>query len=350
MFPSKNDGLFGVFVKRFKNELERQKVVFSQRALIRGKANNAVKKSVNYIKHYTKILSCTLSNNYDLIYTHYITHHIPVFLLLLPFKRKPWVFNAHGDDIVGLQQSKFLNHLACKILAKTDLIIVPTSYFKEKVETYYPFLNNNKIFISPSGGIDSSSFYHKDSKRDHTTFTLGFVSRFIEEKGWKNFLEALLKLKEKNIPFKGIIAGKGPDEEKIKAFIHTHKLTEVTFLGFVDQKELVHLYNELDLYIFPSYREGESLGLTGVEAMACGTAIIACNMAGPTTYVDHGKNGYLFEPKNTQQLFELILRYYNLEQSQKEEMRLRALSKAKNYEKTLVAKKLIDRLNYLIDN
>src|SRR5690606_644558 len=119
----------------------------------------------------------------------------------------------------------------------------------------------------------------------HSPLILGFVSRFIEEKGWKTFLDALVLLKEAHIPFKAIMAGKGPDEEEIKSHIQQKELTEVVdFRGFVAQERLVDLYNQLDLYIFPTYRESESLGLTGVEAMACGTPVVACNIAGPSTY------------------------------------------------------------------
>ncbi|MDT0294657.1 glycosyltransferase family 4 protein [Mesonia ostreae] len=349
MFPSKNDGLFGVFVKNFKEELEDHHITFSETALIKGRAISTLKKIRNYSVHYFKIVS-SFFKDYDLIYVHFITHHIPILLILLPFKNKPWVLNAHGDDIIGLQKSRFLNYFAVKILKKVDLIVVPTSYFKEKILKNYPFIESSKVFISPSGGISPKLFYKKKNIEENKVITLGFVSRFIEEKGWKTFLESLKLLQQNNVCFNAVIAGKGPDEELIKDYIKKNDINGTNFLGFVNQKDLVHLYNQLDLYIFPTYREGESLGLTGIEAMACGTPVIACNMAGPSTYIKPGLNGYLFEPKNSNQLYKYIMSYISKNELEKKKMIQEALDTSKEYEQKLVAKKLVIQLNSIVNS
>ncbi|MEH6704703.1 MAG: glycosyltransferase family 4 protein [Galbibacter orientalis] len=313
MYPSKTDPLFGVFVKNFKEGLETIGVNFSQEALIKGKSTSSIKKGIKYILHYFKILFGFIKSNYDLIYVHYLTHHLPILFILLPFKRKKWVINVHGSDIIGITPNGKIDALATKLLSAVDLLVVPTSYFRDLIITKYPFLTADKFYISPSGGIDANIFYVKKNKQPNTILTLGFISRFIEEKGWKTFLEALLLLKQNNIPFKAIIAGKGPDQDKILEYIKEYNLSnEIEFLGLVKQNQLVDIYNSLDLYIFPSYREAESLGLTGLEAMSCGTPVIACNTAGPSTYVTHKVNGYLFEPKNSIELSQYITKYYDL--------------------------------------
>lgn len=51
------------------------------------------------------------------------------------------------------------------------------------------------------------------------------------------------------------------------------------------QEELVSIYNVSDAFIFPTRREGESLGLVAIEAMACGTPVIASDFAAPKYYV-----------------------------------------------------------------
>jgi len=345
MFPSKKDKLFGVFVRNFKIEMENNGVVFTKTSLIKGKAKNPLKKTVNYLLHYLQISFHFLyKKSFDIIYIHFITHHLPILFVLLPFKSKKWVLNAHGDDVISLQNSKFLNRVAQRVLRKIDLLIVPTSYFKDKVLKNYPFLDASNVFVSPSGGIDSNYFYPIESVSKENILHLGFVSRFIEEKGWKTFLDALIKLNDNNIPFKASIAGKGPDENFIREYLKKNRLSQVNFLGFIEQSKLVQLYNMFDLYIFPTYREGESLGLTGVEAMSCGTPVVACNMAGPCTYINHQVNGYLFEPKNSDQLFECISSFIKLSKREQEAMKANAYETAKTYEKSLVAKDLIIRL------
>jgi glycosyltransferase involved in cell wall biosynthesis len=344
MFPSTKDPLFGVFVKNFKDELEKNNVLFQPISLIKGLAGNPIKKVFNYSIHYFNIL-IGIFKKFDLVYVHYVSHHIPILFLLLPFKRKPWVMNAHGTDIIDLQKNKYLNIFAEKVLKKTDLLVVPTSYFKSKVLQRYSFLEEQDVFVSPSGGIDSTKFFIKEKDADISKLHLGFVSRFIEEKGWKTFLDALLRLKEKRVPFVASIAGKGPDEQKILSTIKQYGLEEdVQFLGLIPQDKLVDIYNGIDLYVFPTYREAESLGLTGLEAMACGTPVIACNIAGPATYIQSHKNGFLFEPKNSEALTDYIIQYQRLQPEQKDKFKLKALNTSKNFRKDIVAQNLLKHL------
>lgn len=353
MYPSKTDGLFGVFVKNMRLEFENQGVDFSKLALIKGKSNSAFKKLLRYIKHYTRIffLFYFRKSNYDLIYIHYITHHIPILLLLLPFKKKPWVINAHGDDIIGLMNNSKMDYFAKIILKKVDLLVVPSSYFKTVAKNHYSFLDDDAIYVSPSGGIDPERFYRKPNSTKNEILTLGFISRFIKEKGWETFLEVLLLLKKQKIAFRAIMAGKGLDEEHIKNYITKHNLQdEVDFKGFVKQEELVDLYNELDLYVFPTYRVSESLGLTGIEAMACATPVVACNIAGPSTYIKDGENGFLFPPKEAKSLKEKIMVYVNLPRSDKDKMQDKALFTAKTYGKNKVASDLKIRIQKLLKN
>lgn len=346
MFPSKKDQLFGVFVKNFKVELERQNVIFSEESLIKGSSISILKKTKKYILHYYSILKNFIFGSYNLIYIHYLAHHLPILLLLLPFKRKKWIINTHGNDVISVENNFFLKKISNVLLKRVDLIIVPSSYFEKVLLENYHFLKKEDIFISPSGGIDTSIFYpKKKAKGFEEEIHLGFVSRFIEEKGWRTFLEALLLLKEHNIPFSATIAGKGPDEEKIKNFIKNNNLTEVYFLGFVEQRKLADLYSQFDLYIFPTLND--SLGLTGLEAMACGTPVVSTNNTGPSTYIQPEINGFLFEPKNKEQLTSCIYKYFNLNKIDRNLMSQKALETARDYEKKLVTKGLIERLKNL---
>ena len=349
MFPSNTDPLFGIFVQNFKIELEKQGIVFSKTVLIKGKAQTPLKKIIKYCIHYIKIVLRFFSYKYDLIYIHYLTHHIPILIFLTPFMFKPLVVNVHGSDIMELQNKNVLNYFAKIILKKVDLIVVPTSYFKELIMDKYSFIDSNKIFISPSGGIDSDKFYPKPIVSNKSILTLGFVSRFIEEKGWRTFLDALILIKKKGISFRAIIVGKGPDKEKILQYItHNNLKKEIDFKGLIQQEYLVDIYNNLNLYIFPTYREAESLGLTGLEAMSCGVPVIGCNIAGPSTYIKDEFNGYFFTLKDSTSLYNNILKYYNLSQKQKAQLSLNALKTAEAYNKEIVAEKLIARLQDIL--
>ena len=114
--------------------------------------------------------------------------------------------------------------------------------------------------------------------------------------------------------------------------------------------------NQFDLIIigggsaaFSAAIKAESLGLTGLEAMACGTPVIACNIAGPSTYIQSHKNGFLFEPKNSEALTDYIIQYQRLQPEQKDKFKLEALNTSKNFRKDIVAQNLLKRLKALLD-
>jgi glycosyltransferase involved in cell wall biosynthesis len=68
------------------------------------------------------------------------------------------------------------------------------------------------------------------------------------------------------------------------------------------QSALVDIYNIADAFVFPTRREGESLGLVAIEAMACGTPVIACDFAAPKYYVVDDYNGYKFPVNDFERL------------------------------------------------
>jgi glycosyltransferase involved in cell wall biosynthesis len=68
---------------------------------------------------------------------------------------------------------------------------------------------------------------------------------------------------------------------------------DVRILGYVPSDELVALYNLASAVVFPSLHEG--FGLPIVEAMACGTPVVACPAGAAVELVDEGVTGYLRE-------------------------------------------------------
>ena len=80
------------------------------------------------------------------------------------------------------------------------------------------------------------------------------------------------------------------------------------FPGTVDYSELVDYYNAADVIVMPSHYE--PFGLVPVEAMACGTPVIASNVGGLAYTVVDGKSGFHVPPKSPEHIAEKITRLY----------------------------------------
>ena len=344
MYPSLIDPLFGVFVKNFRQLLEKEGVIFSAVSIIKGKRASKTAKLLSYLKYYTSIAYNYLFKKYDLIYVHYLSHNSPILALFPGNPKAPLIVNVHGSDILN-SKGKKIDFLNKRVLKKTDLVVVPSAYFEKVMLRNYPFLNSKKIFVSPSAGVDRLKFY-PISRPENQIPILGLVSRIDTDKGWDDFLNALAILKSKNILFKAIIAGQGLEEDRMKEMIVELDLSEnVEFTGLVKQDQLVHLYNKMDAMVFPTKREAESLGLVGLEAMSCKTPVIGSDIAGLKTYIKDGNNGLLFEPGNIEDMALKIKEFLKFSVERKNEMKEEAYKTASTYEATRVISQLHKRIS-----
>ncbi len=80
----------------------------------------------------------------------------------------------------------------------------------------------------------------------------------------------------------------------------------VTFLGAQDQDTLPYYYSAAEMVVMPS--DYESFGMVALEAMACGTPVIASDVGGLAYLVRHGQTGYRVPARNEKELAAKIVR------------------------------------------
>lgn len=347
MYPSAKHPSYGIFVKNSEDILLEGGFEISQKAVISGKGRNIAEKIIKYSKFYWRILWQGFISDHNVIYVHYISHAAIPVLFLKFFTKKKLILNVHGTDVISQRNFDKLLFPFSKILCKNaDLIVSPSEYFKNTVIEKFK-VSGEKIFVYPSGGIDLEIFKKADYKRISKKFILGFVSRLDAGKGWDLYLKALFLLKTKNpdIDFQGLVIGDGNEKKLFLEMMKNLSLEEnITYVGGKSQKELPYYYNQMDVFIFPSVL-AESLGLVGLEALACKIPVIGSNRGGCLEYVFDNQNGYLFEAGKHEDLTAKIMKYFRLSALEKLEMKEKAYEVALGFEKNAVAKNLFEQLN-----
>ncbi len=320
MYPSTKNKHYGSFVKNVYYLLLDNNYIVTKNTM--SKHENKIIKLLAYIKLHTITILRGLFGSYDYVYVHFISHSSLGGIIVKKLKPSiKLVLNAHGNDVVADYdfEEKNINR-SRKYLKYADTVIVPSNYFAIIVNKEYK-VSNDKIFIYPSGGINSSKFISIDKELakekanlDKNYSYIGYISRFEKNKGYDTLIKSINELKsnKKFNKYKYIMVGTGSEEDQLLKLIKKNKLEDLVIIrNMVTQDDLVYIYNSLDIFVFPTYRKSESLGLVGLEAMACQIPVIAANNYGPTDYVKDGVNGFLFKPKDYKELTKTIVKVTN---------------------------------------
>lgn len=146
---------------------------------------------------------------------------------------------------------------------------------------YAAGMTDQPITIIPNG-IDLQKYHKRSQPKKDDKKTILYIGRLERRKGTKYLLQAFQVLAQDNANLELIIAGDGPDREKLELLAEDLKLKNINFLGFVSEELKLQLLREADLFCSPALF-GESFGIVLLEAMATGTVLVGGNNSG---YVD----------------------------------------------------------------
>lgn len=123
---------------------------------------------------------------------------------------------------------------------------------------------------------------------------IGYIGRLSGEKGVQNFPQAINELRNKQVNLRVIIGGEGELKEPIEKTIREMGLNNyVDILGWISHDDLPRYLNQLRLLVLPSYTEG--LPNIMLEAMACGTPVLATQVGAIPDIIKDGITGFLME-------------------------------------------------------
>lgn len=114
-------------------------------------------------------------------------------------------------------------------------------------------------------------------------------------KGYDTVVQALPALIRRFPRLRYILAGRGPDADRVlKLAAESGVGDKLVLPGFVSDEELPALYRAADVFVMPSRKEG--FGIVFLEAMGCGTPVVAGNADGSVDAVCDGELGAMVPP------------------------------------------------------
>ncbi|RKX59156.1 MAG: hypothetical protein DRP29_05185 [Thermodesulfobacteriota bacterium] len=221
-----------------------------------------------------------------------------------------------------------------------DSLIAVSNHLKEEVLKNYPVKRNKVVYIP--NGVDLEVFNPKGNSQDKKIL---YVGRFSMEKGIDLVPKVIRKVLETNKEVKfqiiaPLIEGMPPSAEKVKK--EFEKLSEdfperfLWIKELVGREDLAKLYNECCIFIQPS--RYEAFGLTTMEAMACGKAVITSNKGAlPEVVENAGKSIPLNSGLFAKEILSLLDDY-----RLRERYGRRGIEKAKQFSWKKVAEQMLE--------
>jgi len=154
--------------------------------------------------------------------------------------------------------------------------------------------------------VDTNFFAKRTPLRDRKP-VIGYIGRLEESKGVRKFLGAIDILNAEKEDLSYLIVGDGQLADEVRRVASRH--SNVVYRGLVPTADLPEIYNECKLLVLPSETEG--LPNVVLEAMACGTPVLARAVGGIPDIIADGKTGFILSSNNPSDIARDIVRALN---------------------------------------
>ncbi|MCL0058166.1 glycosyltransferase family 4 protein [Dehalococcoidia bacterium] len=229
-----------------------------------------------------------------------------------------------------------LENLVCKLSSRIATES-PNLVYERRLERY-----ENKIFPKGSLFVDTNLFKSEKNLGELDNL-VGYIGRLSEEKGVLNFARAIPEIYKERADVEFLVVGDGHLRDKLEEYLDEEKLNnKVKLLGWVPHDELAKYLNNLKLFVLPSYTEG--LPNIMLEAMACGTPVLATSVGAIPDVIKDGETGFILENNSPECIAENVIRALNHPNLEKIARNARAL-----IEKEFTYEKAVERYRNILE-
>ncbi|MBU0581284.1 MAG: glycosyltransferase family 4 protein, partial [Candidatus Margulisbacteria bacterium] len=256
----------------------------------------------SYAQCVQEIVKIINNEKIDHIHCHFAKKNVELAYIINKMLKIPYTFTTHAYDIfydIDKDIEKWAN--------SAKKVITISNYNKDYMIKNFK-INPNNIEVIHCG-IELDKFRQIEVKKEDQ-FTILNVGRLNPIKGQKYLIEACRILKDKRIDFQCWIIGGGKERENLeKQIAHLDLGNNINLLGPKKNEELIEYYNKADVFVLPSI--SESMGVVNMEALACGTPVIASDVRGVPELIKDNYNGILIEPENPEEIAKGIMKLKN---------------------------------------
>lgn len=243
------------------------------------------------------------------------------------------IVQLHGLDVLGMKNGVFKNiffhhyyleKFYQKKYRSIDYIVGVSELTLNQFNKYKGFENKKKITLY--NGVNQNQFFQIKNHKKKLPNHIGCIGNLIDIKDQITLLKAFKILIDKNINSHLTIIGSGINDKYLREYVNENNLnSKVFFISHMKHEDLNQFYNDLDIFVLPSYYE--AMGCVYLEAFSCNVPFVAIENQGITELIED-KEKWTIKKSDYKRLSELLENYFNLKPIQN-------ISKEFNIEKTV---------------
>ncbi len=222
--------------------------------------------------------------------------------------RLPCVVTYHSDIVRQKWLLSLYRPVLDRVLDRADLIIAASPDMVRHSEFLAPRAGKCRIVpygLDPAEYADTPETLARaaELRAGHTRPIVLFVGRLVYYKGADVLMRAM-----KDVDADLVVIGKGPLQPDLEKAARDGGFADrVTFLGPVDDDELVAWYHAADVFVLPSVARSEAFGLVQIEAMASGTPVVSTRLTTGVPFANKdGVSGFTVEPGDSAALAQAL--------------------------------------------
>ncbi|MGB9838748.1 glycosyltransferase family 4 protein [Methanothermobacter sp.] len=336
MYPSKRNKSFGGFVKVHVDAFRRHTGIRQFVVANTDQRKGLPRLIYKYGSLLLRSLWYSIRKPFDVIHAHYLFPTGFIGLICHWLTGKPLIVTVHGSDVNNLAgRNSILFRISGFVLQRASAVIAVSRDLCDKVVEEFG-VDRERVHII-NMGVDTEVFrpLHGDGCRERLGLPLNkriilFVGNIIPSKGVSYLIEALRDVVVDDV--KCIILGAPVDGEYLETLrgMAESMDLDVEFFEPVPYREVAVWMNAADVFVLPSLKEG--FGLVALEALACGTPVIATATGGLRELIRDSETGYSVPPGDSGAIAERINRILDPENmTEVESMRENGLRMAESF-------------------